>query len=329
MKTILVSGASGIIGYGILRSLRKAEKDLRLVGTSIYADSIAQAFCDVFEQAPRTEDDAYIEWLLEAIERHDVDLIVPGIEQDVYKWCIHREEIEASGTHMVLNRTELILLSQDKWEFYKALNEFGLPYALETSLTADFHLLATRYGLPFLLKPRRGYASKGIEKVRNIGDFLKHQQNIGPVLMAQPIVGSDEEEYSTSAFCDGAGGFYASMTLKRKLAKEGFTEKAEVVQKNDIEEEIVSALRALCACFKPVGPTNFQFRRHQGSLKLLEINPRVSSSTSIRTGFGYNESRMAIEFYLEDKIPVQPVVRSGKAIRYTEDFFDYEDRSHL
>ena len=54
MKNILVSGASGIVGYGILRSLKKSGKDLRLIGTTIYDDSVAQGFCDIFEQAPLT-----------------------------------------------------------------------------------------------------------------------------------------------------------------------------------------------------------------------------------------------------------------------------------
>ena len=52
MWNILVSGASGIVGYGILRSLKKSGKELRLIGTTIYNDSVAQGFCDIFEQAP-------------------------------------------------------------------------------------------------------------------------------------------------------------------------------------------------------------------------------------------------------------------------------------
>ena len=65
MKTILVSGASGIVGYGILRSLRKTHKNLTLIGTTIYEDSAAQGFCDIFEKAVRTDDPHYIQWLTE------------------------------------------------------------------------------------------------------------------------------------------------------------------------------------------------------------------------------------------------------------------------
>jgi carbamoyl-phosphate synthase large subunit len=105
------------------------------------------------------------------------------------------------------------------------------------------------------------------------------------------------------------------MTLKRKLAKDGYTDRAETC----VLEEINVALNHFCEYLKPLGPTNFQFRLHEGSLMLMEINPRISSSTSIRTAFGYNESVMVIEYFLEQKMPSQPQLKLGKAVRYIED----------
>lgn len=320
MKNILVSGASGIIGYGILRSLKKSGKDLQLIGTTIYSDSAAEGFCDIFEQAPLTSDGSYIDWLLNMILKHRIDLIIPGIEADMYKWVEHIPEIEKSSAKIVLNNSELISLCKDKWIFYQKLKEVSSPYAIDTSLDTDYDSLVNTFGLPFLLKPRCGHGSKGIVKVDSIETFLKHQGYIGATLMVQPIVGNEDEEFTTSAFCDGTGGFYTQMTLRRKLAKEGFTGQAEVVDLQGVEEVLVN----LCSLFKPIGPTNFQFRRQNGFLKLLEINPRVSSATSIRTAFGYNESLMAVEYFLENKKPEQPLIKRGRAVRYTDDLIIYE-----
>ncbi len=319
MRNILVSGASGIVGYGILRSLKKSGKNLRLIGTTIYDDSIAEGFCDIFEKAPPTSEPGYLEWLLEIIKKHKIELIFPGIEADMYKWVDHVSEIEGCGAKALLNRIELISLCKDKWVFYESLRDLDSSYAIKSTLTADFDTLVDEFHLPFMLKPRRGFGSKGIVRVYDRDTFLKHSHEIGPVLMAQELVGNDNEEYTTSAFCDGRGGFYCSMTLRRKLSKDGFTEKAEVVELDGIKEALIE----LCKLYRPVGPTNFQFRKHNGDLKLLEINPRISSATSIRTAFGYNESQMAIEYYLENKSPDQPAVRAGKAVRYVEDFIYY------
>ncbi len=325
MRTILVSGASGIVGYGILRSLKRAGGQLNLIGTSIHDDSVAPGFCDIFELAPPTGDASYIEWLVSTIKKHHVDLVIPGIEIDMYKWAEHVPEIERNGATALMNDIGLIRLCKDKWAFYENLSEAGIHCVIKSTLNNEFDALKNMFGLPFLLKPRHGFGSKGIVNVDSAETFLRHQKDIGQILMAQPIVGNEEEEFTTSAFCDGRGGFFASMALKRKLSKDGFTEKAEVVD----AAEFAVTISALCKRFHPIGPTNFQFRKCPDGIKLLEINPRISSSTSIRTAFGYNESAMAVEYFLEHRTPIQPEIKRGRAVRYTDECVFYENSIHL
>lgn len=319
-KTILVSGASGVVGYGILRSLQKAGASYKLIGTTIYDDSVAPAFCDIFELAPPTADPKYIEWLCGIIKKHQVDMVIPGIEADMLAWNDARPELEATGVRILLNNPELIKLCSDKWNFYEKLQAAHPELAIESRLSSSFEELQQAFGIPFLLKPRRGFASKGIVSVNSAETFVRYQQDLGGVLMAQPIVGSKDEEYTVSAFFDNDSRLLCSMALKRKLSAEGFTEKAQVA---DLPAA-ATAIETLAALFKPVGPTNFQFRVHDGQLKLLEINPRISSATSIRTAFGYNESMMSAEYFLDNKTPAQPNIKQGYAVRYVEDYIFYD-----
>ncbi|KAB8044474.1 ATP-grasp domain-containing protein [Janthinobacterium aquaticum] len=325
MKKILVSGASGIVGYGILRSLRKADPTLHLIGSSMYTDSVAPAFCDIFKLAPATSTSGYLNWLCATISRHQIDLIIPGIEIDLHSWSASLALIERHGARVVMNRPELVALCQDKWAFYTSLMAAGMPCIIDSSLDNSYEALVAAYGLPFLLKPRRGFGSKGIVRVDSAATFERHRHDIGLRLMAQPIVGNDDNEFTTSAFCDGNGGYHASITLRRKLSKDGFTDKAEVVDAAQFRE----TLERLCQHYLPIGPTNFQFRTCADGVKLLEINPRISSSTSIRTAFGYNESAMAVDFYLSGKIPTPPAIRRGHAVRYIEEHIFYDDRVHF
>jgi len=315
-RTILVSGASGIVGYGILKSLRQSHPGYRLIGTSIYADCVAPAFCDVFELAPPTSDASYISWLLALIARHQISLIIPGIEIDVFAWNAHRDVLEPVGVKMLLNNPELIRLCGDKWAFYQRLQEVRSPYAISTSLTFDENL----HQFPLLLKPRRGSGSKGIVIVKNRDQLEERAAEIGPYLMLQPIVGAPDEEYTVSAFFDRDSRLCASIALRRTLSQNGYTETAETVEGTSLGV----VLADLARIFHPVGPTNFQFRIDRGQWKILEINPRISSATSIRTAFGYNESAMGVEFLLHDAPPVQPRLRQGRAIRYVEDLIYYD-----
>jgi len=324
MTTILVSGASGVVGYGTLKSLRQSELGYKLVGTTIYDDSVAPAFCDIFEQAPLTSDEHYIDWLCGVIKKHNVDMIIPGIEADMQKWNQEREAIQQSGVKILLNNPDLVELCSDKWIFYQKLKQSSVhALAIESRLSGTFDELCEDLGLPFLLKPRRGFASKGIVKVDSEEVFTKHQQDLGEVVMAQPIVGNNEEEYTVSAFFDTDSALHCFMELKRKLSREGFTEKALVVSLPGMEK----AIRELAGLLKPIGPTNFQFRVHDGQLKLLEINPRISSATSIRTAFGYNESMMSVEYFLHGTVPTQPNIRPGYAVRYIEEHIFYDSNT--
>lgn len=318
MRTILVSGASGIVGYGVLKSLRN--QNLNLIGTSIYSESPANCFSDKFLLAPKTSDATYLDWLLSTIQHYRVDMIIPCIEDDMYLWNREREKLN-KVTFPLLNSNPLIQLCRDKWLFYNHLIKYAPDYAIESSLDNNFMLLVKKFGLPFLLKPRQGFASKGIIYVNNLSTFSTYQHKIGTELMAQPIVGDNNHEYTVSAFFDKNSNLCCYNQLRRKLAKTGFTEFAETVSLNGIE----LILNRLSAIFKPVGPTNFQFRYASGKLKLLEINPRISSSTSIRSAFGYNESLMSIKYFIDGIVPSLLPSRKGKAFRFTEDFIIYSD----
>ncbi len=319
-KTILVSGASGIVGYGILKSLRAYDSEIRLIGTTIYEDSIASFFCDIFEKAPLTSDKNYISWLVGIIKEYDIDMIIPGIEADVFAWNDHRELLSHTGACVLLNNSELIELCEDKWLFYQKLASFGSDLAIESRLGGTFKELEKAFGLPFLLKPRRGFASKGIVKIQDNETFTENIPKFGDVLMAQPIIGNIEEEYTVAAFFDNRSNLLAQIGLKRKLSKEGFTEKAQTVEL----EQATEAIEELAQIFKPIGATNFQFRLNSGGLKLLEINPRISSATSIRTAFGYNESAMSFQYFLNGEVPNQPTIKKGSAIRYITDYISYD-----
>lgn len=324
MKTVMVTGVGAIIGYGVLRALRIGRKDLRLVGSDIYADAVGQAWTDAFVQAPLTVSADYPAWLTRTLGAQRVDLVIPGIEQDVHFFSARRDLFADAGVKVALNAKALIELTQDKWLMDQALVAAGSSVRIPTRIDGDFNTLAAEFGLPFILKPRRSYASKGLLRVRREEDFNTQIGRLGAELIAQPCVGSDDQEYTVAIFGTGDGSSHASITMRRQLAADGSTVKAWVQSEPTLNAEIAT----LCRIFRPYGPTNLQFRKTPSGWKLLEINPRVSSSTSLRTAFGYNEAAMIVDHYLEERPIVQPTLRSGFAARFIEDFVVY-DRDHF
>lgn len=308
------------MGYGLLRSLRSARPDVRLLGTDIYPDAVGQAWCDAFEQAPLTASQDYLKWLHDVVAKYHVDLVIPGIEQDVHRFSDDREQLAAFDCKFVLNNELLINLSRDKWAMHQALLDLQDASRIPCYLDGDYSSLSKLLGLPFILKPRRSYASKGLVRVRGESDFAAQVSQIGINLMAQPLIGSDEDEFTVGVFGDGEGRVCASISMQRRLAQDGSTAKALIRNHASLDQTV----RRLCSYFKPIGPTNLQFRRDGQVWKLLEINPRISSTTSIRTAFGYNEALMSLEYYLDGKLPSQPEVKEGFAVRFIEDYVAYD-----
>ena len=320
MKTVLVSAASNLIGYGVLNSLSH-KKDIKLIGTTIYSHSVAPAFCNELEILPSTLEPDYLPALKSIIKKHNVDMIIPCIEEDMILWNNHKKELIESGVFPLLNNSDLIELCINKWKFYeKLIKTEGNTYAIPTFISNDYNTLPT----PFLLKPIRGYGSKGVLNINDNNLFNEYKNEIGTNYIMQPIVGNDDEEYSVSAFFDKNSELLDYLTLKRKLSIEGFTKEAETIFNKEFEK----AITVLAAIFKPIGPTNFQFRLTEHGLKLLEINPRISSATSIRVAFGYNESELSVDYFLNHAPLSFSEKKKGYAVRYITEMVFY-DRDNI
>ena len=316
-RTVLVTGVGAIIGYGAVNSLRLGRYPLKIVGLDIHAHAVGQHWCDAFETALPVADPGYASFLRDVISRHGVELVIPGIEQDVSFLSQNRTAFADSGARLALNDLELVRLADDKWLLHEALERQGLP-AIDSVRGGSFGDIAKRLGVPFLIKPRRSYASKGIVVAGDAADLAYWQQKLADDFMAQRIVGDAESEFTASLFGWGDGTGSRPMVLQRWLARDGSTVRARVAS----EPELEARLDVLTSAFRPIGPTNFQFRREgtSGRFLLLEINPRLSSASSLRRAFGMNEPEMCIAYYLDGERPDFPGPHPGGAVRYIEDW---------
>lgn len=319
MYNILVTGVGAIIGYGIIQSLRDSKYAVNIIGTDIYEDASGQEWCDFFEKGVLADSIEYPSFLYNLIKKYNIDLVIPGIEQDINRIKDEYDFFRDLDVKFVINRSELLDIANDKWLTYLALKKYNIPY-IKTAIDGEFLELEKKLGNPMLLKPKKSYASKGIHLIYNLSDYKYWREKLKDNFMVQEIVGNLDSEYTVAAFGLGDGTSSQKIALKRKLGSDGATAKATVVNM----EELNKTVDLLVSIFKPIGPTNFQFRYHQGYFLLLEINPRISSSTSIREAFGYNEAEMCIEFYLNNKVPQLKNLKKGTAIRYIKELIYYD-----
>ena len=314
MTTALVSGVGAVIGYGIVRSLKLGRPEVRVIGTDIHEHAIGQAWCDAFVRCPPVSAPEFSSFLLEVCKQHDVNCVFSGFPQEIAALNLLKGPLESQGSRVVINSAETIAIGIDKWELARALG--CAPFSIRTLLvTAEtrFTQLADALGCPYVVKPRSGSASKGFAVITDENEWLGIPRNES--MIAQTLIGSPDEEYTAAIHGHGDGSYVASVVMRRWLGREGNTTRAEVVSDAPFRD----AFKCISKMGRPIGPTNLQFRLDRGNLHLLEINPRISSSTYMRCLCGYNESLMALDHYVHGIRPKQPRVRSIRVIRYAED----------
>lgn len=319
--TVIVTGVGALIGHGIIRSLRCAGGRIRVVGIDRNPDAYGARDCDAFHRKPDDEGlPSYLDFWVRTIRSEQARLVIPGLDVDCLFLSRHRSELEAAGARLCLNTDPLLALGQDKWQLSMALAEVG-AYAIPSMISGDWEQCVEVLGAPpLLMKPRHGSAGRGIVRLHDAEDFHYWRRKAGAGFMIQRIVGSDDEEYTAGVFGLGDGESLPPIVFRRRLSASGSTGYAEVVSDPAVE----AACAVLSRYFRPVGPTNYQFRKSADALYLLEINPRFSSSSSLRTAFGYNEAAMALDYFLHARRPPDPVIGRGRAWRYTEDIIAHD-----
>ena len=317
--TVLVTAVGGIIGCGIVQSLRISGRVGRILGVDIHPDAVGSHWCDRFERILPAVDERYLDALCEHANRHEVDLVIPGTEEEMLALHDSRNRWPASVPRIALNSPELIESTRDKWKAYETFRTVGIPTPI-TTVETNFEAAVGKVGLPMLGKRRNSHSGRGMRGIAAEEDFHEFRKAVGKHdFLFQQIVGSEEEEYTVSVFGFGDGTALTGPLLQRRLAKDGSTGQARTVDDAELNSAVDLVTRQLC----PLGSTNYQFRRHEGEFLLLEINPRISSATSIRRAFGFNEAALCVEYFLEGRRPRTGPFRQGTAFRYTADEVRY------
>lgn len=308
---ILVTGVGAIIGQGILKSLKDYGSELH--GMDIFEHAYGQSLCMSFHKAERADSPNYFSFIEALHAKYQFDLVIPGIEQDMYALHSLKAKLKCK---ILLNNDLLIGLSKDKWktfEYFK--NVDGWPL-IPTQLHNSFEILKDGLGLPFLMKPKFSYASKSIHTIKDKYDFDYFTKGQESSSIFQKIVGSQTEEFTLHLFGDGKGGVLDQIVMNRSLSKEGATSIAEYSEDKNLNEYC----KKIAQVTKPLGPTNVQVMRDNGVIRLLEINPRLSSACSIATLMGYNAPQHALDFFVK-KVPLKiQKKRHLKVVRHIDDW---------
>ncbi len=313
---VLVTGIGGG-GHGeqILKALRMSKKlNLNIIGTDITEYTSGKRFVDIFYRAPLAGEPLYKDFIFNLLEKHNIRFVFHGSEPELKFLSENREELAKRGIMHPLNSKELISLCMNKFSTYEKLNNLGIdiPEYLKINKIGDFYKIDF---YPVILKPNTSsggsahvYIAIDKEETLLLGKYMLKK---GFDIIAQAYIGSHDEEYTIGVSSDSKGNILGSIAIRRYICN-ALSEKMKI-RNNDTTYVVSSGISQGKVCHVPKlqkqaeditklldsrGPLNIQCRFINGKPMIMEINPRLSGTTSIRAMAGYNEPEMLIRYYL-------------------------------
>ena len=324
MLNILVTAMGGG-GYGeqILKALLLAEKDrYRIVGADANPDCPQFSMVDQSAVMPFASSPDYMPRLFELIDRYEIKALFHGCEPELKQFAKHRDEIERRGVFLPINPTSVIELCMDKEKTNRRLNElnFSSPRFIVITSKND---LTTIDWFPVIVKPSVGgggsaniYIAQDREELYGLAEYLKLGENQIKFLI-QEYVGTPDQEYTVGVLHDMNGDYINAIAIKRALTNQlnirivvpNRTKKTELGSKLVISSgvsqgqigrfaEVMNQCRKISQAIGARGAINIQCRLVDGVVKVFEINPRFSGTTSLRAMVGYNEPDVLIQKHL-------------------------------
>lgn len=316
---VLITGMGQVLGIGILKALKMSSLECICYGCDCEPRSAGLYMSDqayILNNAVYKRND-YLKQLANICQREKISVIFPGSEPEIKILApVARDFQRETGTFVIVSSPSVIQRFMDKWLTYRFMKTHDFPVP-ETILPKDKNIngFLSRHDFPLLIKPRQGSSSSGVEIINNQKQLHYFTEN-HPGILLQEYIRHDNQEYTVGVFLDKSGHSNGTMILRRQLSS-GITFRAEVVR----DEEISTLCRKVGEKSGVMGPCNIQLIMSGQGLKLLEINPRFSSSVAIRAHFGYNEPAMCIEHFIFNKKPTIPEVHFGMAMRYWDEIY--------
>jgi len=291
MITVLVTGAGGGVGQGIIKSLkmisdleiRVIAADMSVLATGLYAGDIA---CLVEHCASP----AYKDSLARIFNTYRVDFYVPGTDVEL-GFCAENKTLilEKFGVETIISSANTISIADDKFKTYEFLKKSRLNYP-DTKKLCDY--AEGDFDFPVIVKPAVGCRSIGVKKILNaksLEPFLSSSAG----LIIQRYIEGDDREY-TCTLVKVADDLSPVVVLQREL-RSGDTYRANPVKSELIEDYVEQIAKNL----NIEGGCNFQLRIDEHGIPLLfEINSRFSGTTPLCAQLGFNP----VEYYLKKKI---------------------------
>ncbi len=195
-------------------------------------------------------------------------------------------DLEANGVPIIGTTPDSIDIAEDRERFQKLLNRLKLRQPTNRTARSPQKALAlaAEIGYPLVVRPSYVLGGRAMEIVYEQGDLERYMReavkvsNDSPVLLDRFL--NDATEVDVDAICDGSevliGGIMEHIEQAGVHSGDSACSLPPFSLSREIQDELRRQTVAMAHALKVVGLMNVQFAIQDGTVYVLEVNPRAS-----------------------------------------------------
>ncbi len=195
-------------------------------------------------------------------------------------------DLEANGVPIIGTSPDMIDAAEDRERFQKMLHELGLkqPPNRTARTEGDAIRLAAEIGYPLVVRPSYVLGGRAMEIVHEQKDLERYMRdaikvsNDSPVLLDRFL--NDATEVDVDALSDGKqviiGGIMQHIEQAGVQSGDSACSLPPYTLSKDIQNELRRQTEQMAKALNVVGLMNVQFAIQDGTVYVLEVNPRAS-----------------------------------------------------
>jgi carbamoyl-phosphate synthase large subunit len=305
VSTILVPGAAAPAGINAIKSLKMGGFRGKIVATDSSYLSPGFFMCDVNEVIPEAENHFFIDRLIDIVNKHHVNMLLPTSGFDIYPYSEFREQLMKSGAYPVVSDKYSLVTCRDKMLTFERLSrKFDLPFT--TTDPSEIN------SFPIVAKPRYGKGSRDIMILNDSDDLRYVTSKMMDLIFQEYLPGT---EYTIDVLSNLEKKALLAVPRIRIQTKAGISTKGRIIRNKKLESDS----KQIADFIGIRGPCCIQMKEDaNGTMKLVEINPRMGGGTIFTTLAGANFPIMLIDMLENKKVHI-PEIQEITVIRYYEE----------
>lgn len=331
-KEIIRVGITSIgsgVGQSIINSCRLSEMPLYTVGFGSNPMAFGAYDCDAIDFLPTIYAPEYIDELLKLCEKYKIDVLIPGLDDELYNISLNLERFRNIGVVPIVASPEMIELCRDKVKMSNVLREISSYFVNsynKQSLLEQYKSNAVTF--PLIAKPRSGMASRGVFFINSAEEFDLISDDHVVQEIAMPHAGDVNYKSYMDNLKKGIITQVSEVSVQFVIGKnKNIIGKCATFNKlvNGVpievipfdDEEMWKSLESVMPYFLSIGlqgPINIQGRMTDNGPKFFEMNVRFTGITGLRAIMGFNEVEALIKNFLELELPTQGVELNSKRL---------------